>query len=384
MLETPVIAQPTVVVASDHQSPCILIVDDDPTTTRVLESILSRAGFDTLCAHDLAGAEALVASAPIGLILLDVHLPDGNGLEFCERMMSGSAQAGLPILFISANDDLSAKVRGFAAGAVDYIAKPLAGAEVLARVRTHLRLRAAYDTLVTLQAERIERLASSQQSLMPTPADLPEAGFQVCVRQALLAGGDFYDVVPTGHQITDFVVADASGHDLGVSLWTASFKTLLAEYASVVLEPREIFRMVNRSLRRVLPEGSYFTAVYARLNRATNRVQLASAGHPAAVILTPSTGEIRVVQQEGDIVGMFSDAVFDQREVAVQPGDRLFLYTDGLIEMDATRDQGLAALCRACRATASSPLDAAVPAMVGKVGVGKDMTDDIVLLGVEV
>lgn len=384
MLETPVLDQPAVVVDNDHQSPRILIVDDDPTTTQVLDSILRRAGFETACAHDLAGAEAIVAQQPIGLILLDVHLPDGNGLDFCEQLMARSAQGRLPVLFISANDDVSSKVRGFAAGAVDYIAKPLAGAEVLARVRTHLRLRAANDALVRLQAERIERLATSQQSLMPTPADVPEAGFQVCARQALQAGGDFYDVVPIGNQIVDFVVADASGHDLGVSLWTASFKTLLSEYASLMLEPREVCRMVNRSLRRVLPEGSYFTSVYARLNRATGRVQLVSAGHPAAVLLTPSTGEVQVVRQEGDIIGMFSDAVFDQREVAVQPGDRLFLYTDGLIEMHATRDEGLAALCRACRATADRPLQDAVPTMVARVGAGKNMDDDIVLLGVEV
>jgi phosphoserine phosphatase RsbU/P len=101
---------------------------------------------------------------------------------------------------------------------VDYITKPFAGAEILARVRTHLRLRAAHEALAELEADRVQRLVSSQQSLMPLPEDVPEARFEICIRQALKAGGDFYDVIPSGNRIVDHVVTDASGHDLGVSL----------------------------------------------------------------------------------------------------------------------------------------------------------------------
>jgi phosphoserine phosphatase RsbU/P len=384
VLETPVPAAEEEAVCRSHQPPRILVVDDDQTTARVLAGILGGAGFEILLAHDLAAAEAVIGAQPLSLMLLDVHLPDGNGLDFCEQLMTRPSLAGLPVLFISANDDVAAKVRGFGAGAVDYITKPLAGAEVLARVRTHLRLRAANDSLVALQAERIQLLAASQQSLMPQPADLPEANFQVCMRQAQQAGGDFYDVVSSGHQINDFIVADASGHDLGVSLWTASFKTLLAEYATVVFDPLDICRMINRSLRRVLPEGSFFTALYARLNRSTRRLQLVNAGNPPALLLTPATGELRVLQQAGDIIGIFADAVFDVLEIPVQTADRLFLYSDGLVEMGTNRDTGLARLAAACRATAGLPLAAAVPAIVDEICIDQTITDDIVLLGVEV
>jgi sigma-B regulation protein RsbU (phosphoserine phosphatase) len=368
----------------DQNSLPVLIVDDDLTTTRVLEGLLRGAGFATLCAYDLAGAEALVHSQPVSLILLDVHLPDGSGLDLCSRITAEPDLAGVPILFISANSDVETKVRGFAAGGVDYISKPLMGAEVLARVRTHLRLRAAYESLIELQTEQIQRLAASQQSLMPLPEDLPEACFQACVRQALRAGGDFYDVVPSGNRITDYVVADASGHDLGVSLWTASFKTLLTEYASVLYSPLDICRLINSSLRRVLPDGAYFTTIYARLNRTANKLTLVNAGHPSTILVSARAGETRVLPQEGDLLGIFPDACFGLLEVSVQPGDRLFLYSDGLVEMGDSRDDGTGRLEAACRSTADLPLAAAVSSIVETLCDGGEPQDDIVLLGVTV
>lgn len=359
----------------------VLIVDDDITTTRVLEGLLRGAGFETLCAHDLLTAERLALSSPVSLILLDVHLPDGNGLNLCERVVIAS---GTPVLFISANDDIETKVQGFAAGGVDYITKPLAGAEVLARVRTHLRLRAAYESLVALQAERIQRLASSQQSFMPLPKDLPEARFQVCIRQALRAGGDFYDVIPTGTRVTDYVVADASGHDLGVSLWTAMFKGLLAEYATILHGPPDILRMLDASLRRVLPEGTFFSAIYARLNRASNRLTIANAGHPAAILVPREGSPPRLLEQEGDLIGVFPDPIFGLTETQVRPGDRLFLYSDGLIESGGPRSRGIDLLLAASRDTFALPLDEGLLSMIDILGGGRTPEDDIVLLGVEV
>jgi len=267
---------------------------------------------------------------------------------------------------------------------VDYITKPLAGAEVLARVRTHLRLRAAHESLMALQEERIRRLADTQQALMPLPENLPEAGFQVCMRQALRAGGDFYDVIPCGRRITDYIIADASGHDLGVSLWTASFKTLLTEYVSVLQAPGEILRMINSSLRRVLPEGAFFTAMYARLNRDNHKLILVNAGNPSAILISARTREAAVLHQEGDLIGIFHDAVFGVMETSLKPGDRLYLYSDGLVEINGIRDTGVHDLAEACRRVAERTLDEAVPSIVSSLCNRIEPDDDIVLMGIEV
>lgn len=362
----------------------ILIVDDDVPTTLILGGLLRRAGFRAAVAHDLASAEKLVRSSPVSLLLLDVNLPDGCGLDFCAALNADSSTSGIPIIFISADDSVQIKVRGFEAGAVDYITKPLSRAEVLARVRTHLRLRAAYDLLAELHEERLGRLASTQQSLMPLPREFPEAGFGVHLRQALSAGGDFYDVIASGDRIVDYVVADASGHDLGTALWTASFKTLLAEYATILYDPLDSCRRINESLRRLLVEGCYFTAIHARLNRVSNTLILVGAGHPPAILVAAAEKAASVLELDGDVLGVFSDAVFGRTELRVAPGDRLFLYSDGLVELDGSRERGIGRLAAACRDTAALPLDEAVSSIAEGLCAGAPILDDIVLLGIQV
>ncbi len=132
----------------EYDSTNILIVDDDPATTAALETMLRDAGYTALCAHTLADAEVLADKNSISLVVLDVMLPDGNGLDLCRKW---SATKDFPILFISSLDDLDTKIRGFTAGGLDFITKPLAVEEVLARVRTHLRLKSAQDDLAAQQ-----------------------------------------------------------------------------------------------------------------------------------------------------------------------------------------------------------------------------------------
>ncbi len=365
-------------------TPLVLVVDDDPTTGRTLRSILTRAGFRCVVATDVASALQEVAQSRPHLILLDVNLPDGSGFDVCRALQADAAGANTPVLFISASDDTATKVRGFEAGGVDFITKPLAAAEIVARVSTHLRLRQAQERLVELQAEQIGRLAGAQETLMPSPDECPDAGFQVSLQQILQAGGDFYDVISVGNQLVDYIVADASGHDLAASFWTAALKTLLTEYATPASQPREVMQSINRALCRILPEGSYFTVLYARLNRLTNHLSFVNAGHPPALVVDGRTRELRVVNLESDVAGAFPDASFATADLKVRPGDRFFLFSDGLIEQNGPRQSGLQHLSEACRARHTEPLDQAVHSIHRSVVNGAQPLDDILLLGVEV
>lgn len=364
--------------------PLILVVDDDLTTNRMIQGVLVRAGFRTACAYDVAGAVAAIREHRPDLLLLDVGLPDGSGYDVCRTLQTGSGAGSTPVLFISANDDVKAKVEGFQAGGVDYITKPLAGAEIIARVSTHLRLKHAYERIAELQTEQIQRLAGAQAALMPAAEDYPDAGFQTALDQVLKAGGDFYDVIPVGDQVYDYLVADASGHDLSTSVWTAALKALVAEYASPATSPREIVNAINDSLCRILPEGMFFTLIYARLNRRTSRLNLISAGHTPALVFQREKAEPSVIWQEGDVAGAFKDAVFAVTEVSVRTGDRFFLYSDGLIEVNGSRDTGIRHLCEACQQHLAEPLSKAVQSIRRTVMTGVEPEDDTLLLGVDV
>jgi phosphoserine phosphatase RsbU/P len=366
-----------------RRTPLVYVVEDDPTTNTVLQSILNRAGFETAGAFGAAEALAGIRSRHPDLVLLDVNLPDGNGLDICRDLHNGTSSMQMPILFISANEDPASRVKGFEAGGVDYIPKPFSGEEVLARVSTHLRLKQAFEALADLQAERVQRLAGAQETLMPLPSDLPEAQFQVCLRQILNAGGDFYDVIPVGNRVVDYIVADASGHDLAASFWTASLKTLLGEYATAASTPGNVVRSINNALDRILPQGVFFTMILARLNRQTGKLVLVNAGHPPAMILHGDTGEVSVIEQSGDVLGVFSDGAFETTEVKLRKGDRVLLYTDGLIELNGSRESGLIELEKANKAHKHEPLETMVSAVVSEVTAPRAPEDDVVLMGVE-
>lgn len=122
-------------------SPTALIVDDIPANLDILRHLLESDGFRVLAATNGPAALQIAARTQPDLVLLDVMMPELDGFETCRQLKQDASQANLPVLFITAQHEVSAVIRGFAVGGVDYIVKPFQKEEVLARVRTHLRLR---------------------------------------------------------------------------------------------------------------------------------------------------------------------------------------------------------------------------------------------------
>jgi len=130
--------------------PRVLVVDDEPANLQVLRLILQK-DYRLAFARDGAKALALVEQSLPDLILLDVMMPGMSGLEVCAALKASPATRGVPVIFVTALSDPQHEADGFAAGAVDYITKPVSGPIVLARVKTHLSLVAADE----LRASRL-------------------------------------------------------------------------------------------------------------------------------------------------------------------------------------------------------------------------------------
>ncbi len=147
----------------------ILVVDDDAASLGALLECLRRAAFRVLVAQDGRSALERAEYGKPDLILLDVMMPDMNGFETCRRLKSNPATAEPPVLFLTALADTREKIMGFEAGAVDYLTKPFQWEEVLARVRTHLRLRECERELTaankTLEGRVEERTAELRAAL---------------------------------------------------------------------------------------------------------------------------------------------------------------------------------------------------------------------------
>jgi phosphoserine phosphatase RsbU/P len=376
-------------MTSDGQwIPRVLVIDDDLTSGMMLEGILGKEGFRVARAQSgEAGRELAIRHRP-DLILLDVNMPGEDGITACKKMKSDARMADTPVVFVSAMEDVSFKVEGFNAGGVDYVTKPYNPVEVLARVRLHIRLHQAYRALIESHIERLRPLAEAQRSMMVRPEEIPEARFAVSYAPMQEAGGDFYDVLRTGEQVFDYIVADVCGHDLGVSLATSALKALTRQNLGMLCSPLENMTLLNRVMRSVLHEGQYVTLIHARLNRSRNRLSLLSAGHPEAILMRAG-GTADSVAQTGDVLGSFDVVTFESREMDAKRGDRFFLFTDGLIEWGwqggVSRRQGVAALLDLCGKTRHLPLADAVEEIAEATLPDRTvLRDDAVLLGVEV
>jgi two-component system sensor histidine kinase/response regulator len=118
----------------------IVIVDDTPENLRLLAQILSEQGYRVRSAPNGERALATVQKERPDLILLDIVMPDMDGYEVCRQLKADPARRDIPVIFISALNEIFDKVTAFSIGAVDFITKPFQVEEVLARVRTHLAL----------------------------------------------------------------------------------------------------------------------------------------------------------------------------------------------------------------------------------------------------
>ena len=117
----------------------ILIIEDEPDIRKNLEYNLSREGYSELTTASIAEAEQLIYSNNLSLVLLDLMLPDGSGLELCKKMKSDPDMQNLPIIILTAKDDEVDKVVGFELGADDYVTKPFSVRELILRIKAVLK-----------------------------------------------------------------------------------------------------------------------------------------------------------------------------------------------------------------------------------------------------
>jgi PleD family two-component response regulator len=145
----------------------ILIVDDTPANLNVLSAILGKRGYRVRPAINGALALKAAQKAAPDLILLDVQMPGMDGYEVCRQLKGDAQTRAIPVIFISALDDVLDKVEAFQAGGVDYITKPFQIEEVLARVENQLALHQQREAIATLLARNEQLIALANHELRP-------------------------------------------------------------------------------------------------------------------------------------------------------------------------------------------------------------------------
>ena len=136
--------------------PTILVVDDQPINVQLLKRKLEREGIRVVTAYNGLEALDLVSREKPDLILLDVMMPDMDGIEVCQRLQGNEDTRSIPVIFITARTSKEGKIEGLGVGAVDYITKPIDLDETYARVQTHLRYVAVNREMIDLQRRLVE------------------------------------------------------------------------------------------------------------------------------------------------------------------------------------------------------------------------------------
>lgn len=346
----------------------ILIVDDIPINLNLLRQALESEGCNIIAAPDGEIALQIVDRTQPDLILLDIMMPKIDGFETCRRLKANQSTADIPVIFITAKDEVESVVEGFEVGGVDYITKPFQYEEVRARVATHLtikrlrdgleeankqiqaqkdELEKAYSQLETDNARKTEELQAAhviQKGFLPvSPPEFPYLDIAAFQQPATEVGGDYYDFFSQRDDTLVVAIGDATGHDVGASLMVSATKTALLTIdesnlvekinkMNTVLKQINSNRFLNMAL--VLIELSYDA------NSQRVQVQATGGGVPPLHILR-SHGNVEEIMIKGLPLGVMEATRYTLTEFQLEKSDALILMSDGLPERLNDRDEML-------------------------------------------
>jgi phosphoserine phosphatase RsbU/P len=336
----------------------VLIVDDTPANLQVLGGMLREQGCIVRPAPSGKLAIHFAEVDPPDIILLDIMMPEMDGLEVCRRLKQIETLKEIPIIFISALHETLDKVKAFAAGGVDYITKPFQFEEVEARVRTHLnirRLQVKLESQNRLLSELNQALRAGQEalerelasaanyvtSLIPPPITEGPVQTDWVYAPSIQLGGDSlgYHWIDDSHFA--FYLLDVSGHGVGPALLSVSaLNTIRAQCLpkTDLLHPDQVLSALNARFRADEQYDLYFTIWYGVFSREDRILRYANGGHPPAVMFDLSH-RARDLDAQGLPIGFFAGAKYFQEAVQVPPGSRVYLFSDGCYEIPGPSGQ---------------------------------------------
>ena len=325
----------------------LLVVDDNEDNRYTLTRRLKREGYENLTvAENGEQALDLLAARPFDLVLLDVMMPGLNGYEVLERMHADDGLRHIPVIMISALDEVDSVIRCIELGAEDYLSKPFNPTLLRARVGASLEKKRLRDELVrhTRRMEQeLETAREIQLSMVPTafPAPTTERPLEIfaTLQPAREVGGDLYDFFWVTPERLCLVVADVSDKGAGAALFMARAKSVIRLLAQLLPDEAgrpatvaEVVYRANQELCRDNPHGMFVTLVLAMLDAATGEVEYCNAGHNRPCLIAPQAGvtELKSVRQIP--VGIRENFRYEAATLKLAPGESLFVFTDGITE----------------------------------------------------
>lgn len=320
---------------SANQGGGILVVDDNDMNREICT--ISLEHLELPIYNAINGKEGLALAKQVNpdIILLDIMMPVMDGFEMLKWMKTDRSLIDIPVLMLTAKTETDSIVHALEAGANDYLKKPFAEEELVARVKTLLRNR----YLERRVKEDIEDGARIQAKFLTdahsTVSLFSEIGIEACVHTSAIGpvSGDFFLTRKHGNAIS-LLFGDSCGHGLSAALISMRVIGLLQQLKQHFHSPGVTLETLNVDLCGLLTTETFTAASSFVFTDGTCTMSNAAQPYP----LLASGSEVKELELDGLPLGMVTPSVYEEITFPFQKGNRLVLYTDGIIE--ASRDDG--------------------------------------------
>jgi sigma-B regulation protein RsbU (phosphoserine phosphatase) len=387
--------------SNDQIGPRILVVDDNDDNRYTLTLYLELEGYTNVAvAHDGEEAIACLKDALFDLVLLDVMMPKVDGYQVLTWMKGESRLRDLPVIMISALNEVNSIVRCIELGALDYLTKPFNPVLLKARVTSSLekkRLRDEINAHLARLEEELDAARQLQLGMVPQvfPPPTPDRPVEVfaMMEPAREVGGDLYDFFYCPDGTFCFLVGDVSGKGMPAALFMARTKSLIRLAAELMparkggsASPAEILGRVNRELCENNGEIMFVTLFLAMLQPGTGELQFCNAGHNPPYRLRDGRAEA-LDDAAGIALGIMADAAYQTGRSSLVRGETIYLYTDGVTEATAAGDElfaeaRLESVLRAAAQESSANVVKAVGSAISSFVGSAPQADDITAMAV--
>ncbi|MFO1445154.1 fused response regulator/phosphatase [Bacillus sp. Bva_UNVM-123] len=323
----------------------IAVVDDNTTNLMIIEKILQKAGYNRLVL--LSSAKELYqllkldapssVEVPVDLILMDLMMPEIDGMEACRTILANERFEDLPIIFVTAMGDSYKMAEAMDAGALDYVMKPINKVELLARIRSVLRLKQEKD----LRKERDRRIQYEldlanqvQRSMLSGPFQGENVKISAVYKPSFELAGDlyaWYQISPTRYGV---ILLDVMGHGISSSLVCMYIYSVLKDTIIGQCDPVSVMKELNRRMNQLqIPDSLinyYTTAIYFVLDTEKQTIEYVNAGHPAGIVIVDD--EVMLLSEGCCALGFFEEIEVKKSVISYKQEARILLFTDGLSE----------------------------------------------------
>ena len=378
----------------------ILVVDDEPRNVKILQIQLNARGYTVYTAAD--GIEALetVETEMPDLILLDINMPKMDGFEVVKRMRANEATEFIPIVMITAlRDTRENRIKSIEAGADDFIEKPFDSLEVLARVRSLLRIKQYQDTLAKHNArldEELQMARSIQEILIPQNGVQVLSGFRIASQccPEMAVGGDFFDIWEIAPNRLGVFISDVMGHGVSAAFVTVFIKTMLAEFQQQIEDnPGYLLEILNTRFNDLISSRVFMfaTAFCGIIDLDKGELVCANAGHSFPLLYNTNRQTYHTIcdKNTGNGLGIWQESVYESMHYPFDLSSRILLYTDGVYE--AKNPQGeeftierLQRLVCTCTEQPAAKLIASISEAIDVFTDTCPKEDDLTLIAIEV